>query len=139
MSKKKKSDTAIVAAALEASEMLGKSPLASKLKAHGFTSAQMAKDAQELLKLRAHYDAMKASLAQAGDELAKKIDELAKKFASYANLVRALTEDVSLRAMHGVASPGIQKGPRFRRTPRVQPAPEPAPVQPNGASANGHA
>ncbi len=140
MSKKKmKSDKAIVAAALEASETLGKSPLAAKLKAHGFTSAQMAKDAQELLKLRAQYDAKKASLAQASEELAQRSDELAKKFASYANLVRGLTQDPGLRAMHGVSSPGIRKGPSFHRAPRVQPAPEPAPVQANGSIASGHA
>lgn len=75
------------------------------LKANGFTSATMAKEAKELSDLRTQVQAAKSALVQASAALGARSEEFATLWASYSNLVRALTTDVALRRKHGAEEP----------------------------------
>jgi hypothetical protein len=86
----------------------------------------MAKEVKDLSALRTQVRAAKAALAQATAALGARSEEFAKVWASYSNLVRALTTDEALRSKHGVKSPGSRKGPMFRRAKRVGTAVAPA-------------
>ncbi len=132
--KKTKFRQKMISDALKAEETLGTSPLAPKLKAHGITPALMATAARELTELHTQLSIARAALAQASAALAERAAEFAQQWSSYSNLVRGMTTDEALRFAHGVASPGVNKGPRFHRAPRVQPAPAPAPAPANGVT-----
>jgi hypothetical protein len=56
-----------------------------------------------------------APAARCRVDLGESAREIAATYARYCNLVRALTTDPGLRRVHGVKSPGIRKGPMFRR------------------------
>jgi hypothetical protein len=131
----------MVSDALKAADALGSSPVASKLKPHGYTPASMTTDARELTELHIRVLAAKAALVQASAALSARGGEFAQKWASFSNLVRGLTSDEALRNALGVQSPGTRKGPLFRRGPRAK-EPEPnavaSPVMNGASAANGH-
>jgi hypothetical protein len=118
----------MVTSAQLAAESMRDTPIASKLKANGFTHATMAKEANELSALRTQVQAAKAALVQASAALGARSEEFAAVWASYSNLVRALTTDEALRRKHGVKSPGVRKGPMFRRATRSSGSPVETPV-----------
>jgi hypothetical protein len=124
MSKSKsKFKQSMVSEALKVSEVLGSSPLAPQLGAHGFTPASMANEAKELTQLRTQYLVAKAALAKASGALADRAETFAQFWAAYSNIVRGLTTDEALRKQHGVATLGKQKGPRFHRPPKTASTP----------------
>jgi hypothetical protein len=105
----------MITRALQAAEAMRDAPIASKLKSNGFNAAAMQKEAQALSDLRTQaLDAKNAAL-QVTAELSVRGEKFAKMFASYCNQVRALTTDESLRRRLGVKSPGMRKGPAFKR------------------------
>ncbi len=110
----------MITEALQAAEAMRDTPLATKLKANGFTPARMEKEAADLTELQTLAVAARNAAVQATADLAARAGRSAAVLASYANLVRALTVDPGLRRKHGVKSPGLRKGPLFRR-PRKGP------------------
>ncbi len=103
------------------------SPLAAKLKVNGFTPAIMAKEAAELTALHTNVQVAKAAMLQASAELAARSEAFTQIWAMYSSLVRAFTRDTALRRKHGVTSPGVRKGPMFRRVKSVAVAAADAP------------
>jgi hypothetical protein len=101
--------------ALQAAEAMRDSPIASKLKANGFNPALMQKEAEALSELHTQYVAARNEAVQVALKLSERAEAFATKYASYSNLVRALTTDAGLRRKHGVKSLGARKGPMFRR------------------------
>lgn len=128
MSKRNVFRMSMVSSALLAEEAMRDTPIAAKLKANGFTPATMAKEAQALSALRTQVQTAKAALVQASAALGARSEEFAKVWASYSNLVRALTTDAALRGKHGVKSPGVRKGPMFKRGKRANGTPAETPV-----------
>ena len=110
----------MITLALQAAEAMRDSPLASKLKANGFHAASMQKEAAALSDLHTQAVAARNAAVQATANLSQRAEEFATKYASYCNLVRGLTTDSGLRRKHGVKSPGLRKGPLFRRGPRAK-------------------
>ena len=106
----------MITLALQAAEAMRDSPLASKLKANGFHAASMQKEAAVLSDLHTQAVAARNAAVQATANLSQR----AEKYASYCNLVRGLTNDSGLRRKHGVKSPGLRKGPLFRRGARAK-------------------
>ncbi len=118
MAKKNRLRTAMISDANKASEAMTASAFAKKLASAGFTPASMAKEAKALQDLRTQIDMAKAQLSVASAALDAKAQQFAQTWSTYCNFVRALIPDVALRAQHGVKSPGVLKGPAFRRGPR---------------------
>src|SRR6266567_7372562 len=92
----------MVTSAQLAEQSMRDTPIASKLKANGFTPATMAKEASELSALHTEVQAAKTALVQASAALGARSEKFATLWASYSNLVRALTTDEALRRKHGV-------------------------------------
>jgi hypothetical protein len=140
MARRSKFRKPMVTAALVASDALGSSPLASKLKPHGYTPASMATEAEELSQLHVQVQAAKAALAQASAALSARAEEFAQKWASFSSLVRGMTSDEALRGALGVKTPSVRKSPFFRRGPRKPKSGVVTGPVTNGASAtHGHA
>ena len=110
----------MITLALQAAEAMRASPLASKLKANGLHPAIMQTEAEALSALRTAAVVAKNAAVQATADLSARAEEFATRYASYCNLVRGLTTDPGLRRTHGVKSPGVRKGPMFRRGPRAK-------------------
>ncbi len=127
----------MVASAQLAEDAMRDTPIASKLKANGFTPATMAKEAQALSTLRTQVQSAKAALVQASAALGARSEEFARMWASYSNLVRALTTDEALRRKHGVKSPGVRKGPMFKRGKRASGSPVVTPAASATTPVNG--
>jgi hypothetical protein len=100
---------------LQAAESMRDSPLASDLKLHGLDPATMAEHAERLCDLRTRATLAREAAVEATQHLGECAREIATTYARYCNLVRGLTTDPGLRRVHGVKSPGIRKGPSFRR------------------------
>ena len=128
-----KSSQTMIADARKAAEMLGSVALAKKIAAHGFTPASMGAQAKKLSELHTQVQIAKDALARAVADLASAAREFATMWATYSNLVRALTTDVALRQSLGVNSLGFSKKPRFHRASRSAPATPPEPQPTNGA------
>jgi hypothetical protein len=130
----------MVPSALLAEVAMQSTPLARKLKANGFTPAVMAKEAEDLSALHTKLQVTKTAMMEASAALAARSEAFAQLWATYSNLVRAFTKDVALRRKHGVTSPGVRKGPMFRRVKRVNESEAESPAatlttsEPNGSS-----
>ncbi len=116
------SHSRLVDHALKAAATIAASPIAKQLAANGFTAATMAQAASDLTDLRSKADAARSAAHQATAALAAREKEIEQMVSSFCNLVRALTTDTAVRKALGVSSPGIAKGPRFRRGPRKKAA-----------------
>ena len=135
----------MVPSAMLAEAAMQSTPLAAKLKANGFTPAVMAKEAEELSALHTKVQVAKAALVQASAALSARAEQFGQIWATYSSFVRAFTKDVALRRKHGVTSPGVRKGPMFRRVKRVNESVADSPAatvttnEPNGSNgaANG--
>lgn len=104
----------------QAAEAMRDSPLASDLKLHGLDPATMETHAERLSDLRTRAIAARNAAVEATAHLGGYASETAATYARYCHLVRGLTSDPGLRRAHGVKSPGVRKGPMFRRGPRVE-------------------
>jgi hypothetical protein len=108
----------MVTYAQKASTAMQSSTIAKQLKANGFTAATMAQAASDLTDLHAKAEAARSALLTASAALQAKAQEFELTWSSYCNIVRGITPDATVRKAHGVPSPGLKKGPSFKRGPR---------------------
>ena len=118
MGKKNGFRNSMIADAQKASTAMHTSTIAKQLKANGFTSATMAAEASAMTDLHATAEAARSAWLQASAALQTKAQSFDDVWSSYCNIVRGVTSDETVRKAHGVASPGVKKGPSFRRGPR---------------------
>lgn len=117
MTTKTKFRNSMISDAQKAATAMQKSPIASKLKANGYTPAVMTKHANELTALHAAAETAHDAWLAAGEALSEKAEEFDLSWSAYCNLVRGLTTSVPTRKAHGVPSPGLHKGPSYKRGP----------------------
>jgi hypothetical protein len=108
----------MVSDAQKAATAMQTSAIAKQLKANGFTTATMAQAASDLTDLHAKAEAARSAWLTASAALQTKAEEFDLTWSSYCNIVRGVTSNATVRKAHGVASPGIRKGPTFKRGPR---------------------
>ena len=110
----------MITRALQAAEAMRESPIAAQLKINGFHAAVMQEEAEAMTELRTRAVAAWNAALQATADLGERAGEFTKKYASYCYVVRAITTDAAIRRTHGVKSPGVRRGPMFRRGARVE-------------------
>ncbi len=121
--------------ARKAAEMLETVPFAAQIEAHGMTPASMTAQAEKLSQAHTQVQLAKDALRRAVADLANAAKEFAAMWATYSNVVRALTTDVALRQSLGVKSlGGSSKKPRRHRASRTAPATPPEPQPTNGTA-----
>jgi hypothetical protein len=135
MANKNRFTNRMILDAQKASTAMQSSPIAKQLASNGFTPATMAQEASALTDLHAKAEAAHGAWLQASAELGARAEQFDQVWSSYCNIVRGLTPDTTVRKTHGVSSPGIRKGPAFKRGPRKPKAAAttpatPAPVKP---------
>ena len=118
MSKKSQFRSGMIVDAQKAATAMQSSPIAKQLKANGFTTATMAQAASDLTDLHAKAEAARSAWLTASAALQAKAQEFELTWSSYCNIVRGITSDETTRKAHGVSSPGVRKGPSFKRGPR---------------------
>jgi hypothetical protein len=74
--------------------------------------------AQAASDLHAKAEAARSAWLTASAALQAKAQEFEATWSSYCNIVRGVTSSATVRKAHGVPSPGIRKGPTFKRGPR---------------------
>jgi hypothetical protein len=130
MAKKNHFRSTMITDAQKAATAMQSSAYAKQLAANGFTSKAMAQEASDLTDLHAKAEAARGAWLQASAALQAKAQEFDQLWSSYCNIVRGVTSDTTARKTHGVPSPGIRKGPSFKRGPRKKAATTaPAPGQ----------
>ena len=126
--------TGMIADAQKASTAMQASPIATPLQQNGFTAATMAQAATEMTDLQAKAEAAHTAWLQASAALSTRAQTFDQTWSAYCNIVRGLTTDTTTRKTHGVPSPGVKKGPAFKRGPRTAAEPEvTAPAAPTAA------
>ena len=128
MAKKNHFSSSMIADAQKASTAMQSSAVAKQLAANGFTPATMAQEASELSDLHAKAEAAHSAWLLASAALQARAQEFDQTWSSYCNIVRGVTSDTTTRTAHGVGSPGIRKGPSFKRGPRKAATQAPAPA-----------
>ena len=111
--------SSMIVDAQKAATAMQTSAIAKQLKANGFTAATMAKEASDLTSLHAAAEAARSAWLEASAALSAKAQAFDQTWSSYCNIVRGVTSDATTRKAHGVPSPGVRKGPAFKRGPRV--------------------
>jgi hypothetical protein len=104
--------------AQNAATAMQSSSIGKQLKTNGFTSASMTQEATDLTDLHQKAQAARAAWLQASAALSTKAQAFDLVWSSYCSIVRGVTPSETVRKAHGVASPGVKKGPQFRRGPR---------------------
>jgi hypothetical protein len=124
----------MIADAQKASTAMQSSAFAAKLAANGFTPATMAQEASALTDLHQKAQAAHSAWLQASAALQARAQEFDQLWSSYCNIVRGVTSDTTARKTHGVGSPGVHKGPSFKRGPRKKAANATPAAPVNGAA-----
>jgi hypothetical protein len=122
MAKKNAFRSDMIVDAQKAATAMASSPIAKQLKNNGFTAATMAQAASNLTDLHDKAQAAKSAWLQASAALSTAAESFDQTWSSYCNIVRGVTPNETVRKAHGVPSPGVRKGPTFRRGPRKQAA-----------------
>ncbi|HEY1696420.1 MAG TPA: hypothetical protein VGG39_29865 [Polyangiaceae bacterium] len=136
MAKKTKFRTSMISNSQKAATGMLASPIGPQLQANGFTSATMQQAATDLTSLQSKSAAAHSAWLAASAALSAKAEEFDQTWSSYCNIVRGLTPDTTVRKSHGVPSPGVRKGPTFKRGPRKTATTEAtAPTAPAAATA----
>jgi hypothetical protein len=130
MPKKTNFRTSMIADAQKAATGMQSSTIAKQLAANGFTPATMAQEASDLTDLHAKAEAAHGTWLQASAALQARAQQFEQTWSSYCNIVRGITKDAATRKAHGVSSPGVKKGPSFKRGPHKKAATAPAPAAP---------
>jgi len=118
MTNKSQFRSEMIVDAQKAATAIKTSTIAKQLKANGFTTATMVQAASDLTDLHAAAEAARSAWLTASAALQTKAQEFELTWSSYCNIVRGVTSNATIRKAHGVPSPGIRKGPAFRRGPR---------------------
>jgi hypothetical protein len=118
MTTKTKFRNSMIADAQKASNAMQGSKIGKQLKANGFTSATMKKEADDLTALHATAEAAHSTWLEASGDLSARAQSFEQLWSRYCNIVRGTTQDVQVRKAHGVSSPGVRKGPTFKRAPK---------------------
>jgi len=118
MAKKSQFRSGMIVDAQKAATAMQSSTIAKQLKANGFTAATMTQAASDLTSLHAAAEAARSAWLTASAALQTKAQEFELVWSSYCNIVRGIAPSATVRKAHGVASPGIRKGPTFKRGPR---------------------
>jgi hypothetical protein len=79
----------------------------------------MAQAASEMTDLHAKAEAAHNAWLQASAALSTRAQAFDQTWSAYCNIVRGVTTDATTRKTHGVSSPGVKKGPAFKRGPRA--------------------
>jgi hypothetical protein len=104
--------------AQKAATAMQSSTIAKQLAANGFTAATMSQAASDLTDLQAKAEAARSAWLLASAALSARAQTFDTSWSSYCNIVRGVTTDEVTRKAHGVPSPGVRKGPSFKRGPR---------------------
>lgn len=123
MAKKSVFRSSMIANATKAAAAMQSSTIAKQLKANGFTAATMSKAASNLTALHDQMETAHNAWLQASAALSAAAQEFEATWSSYCNIVRGITPSAGVRKAHGVPSPGVRKGPQFRRGPRNKATP----------------
>ena len=118
MSNKTKFRSSMISDAQKAATAMQTSSIAQPLQTNGFTSATMAMAASDLTALQQKAQAARSAWLQASAALSTRAEAFDQTWSSFSNIVRGVTADETVRKAHGVSSPGVKKGPSFRRGPR---------------------
>jgi hypothetical protein len=118
MAKKNQFRSDMVTDAQKAATAMQTSTIAKQLKANGFTAATMTQAASGLTDLHAKAEAARSAWLTASAALQTAAEQFELTWSSYCNIVRGVTSNATVRKAHGVGSPGVHKGPSFKRGPR---------------------
>ena len=118
MAKKTHFRSDMIGDAQKAATAMQSSTIGKQLAANGFTAATMSQAASDLTDLQAKAEAARSAWLQASAALSARAQTFDASWSSYCNIVRGVTTDDVTRKAHGVSSPGVKKGPSFKRAPR---------------------